>query len=161
MSLTSWVKQYENELIGKYLSRNPNPEVISYLEKNPDMIDWPYLSENPAAVETLKKNKHCIHWKKICLNPHPQAMEMIKEHYAHYLKRWKEKGIRTPTDMVLSWENLSKNPNAVEFLKENPQNICGYYQENDNEWEGGPDSVVDEEVQVEKGIQNEIHYGYL
>jgi ABC-type Fe3+-hydroxamate transport system substrate-binding protein len=56
MSLTSWVKQYENELIGKYLSRNPNPEVISYLEKNPDMIDWPYLSENPAAVETLKKN---------------------------------------------------------------------------------------------------------
>jgi hypothetical protein len=159
MSLAPWVKQYESELIEEYLSRNTNPEAIKYLENNPKMIHWKYLSENPVAIEILKKNKHRIDWKNICLNPHPEAMEMIKEHYSHYLKRWKEKGIRTPPHMVLSWENLSKNPNAVEFLKENPQNVCGYFQENENDWEGAPECVINEVE--ERGILNEIHYGYL
>ncbi len=57
MSLAPWVKQYEDELVEKYLSRNPNPEVISYLEQNPSMISWDNLSENPVAIEILKKNK--------------------------------------------------------------------------------------------------------
>ncbi len=160
MSLAPWVKQYEDELVEKYLSRNPNPEVISYLEQNPSMISWDNLSENPVAIEILKKNKHCINWKKICLNPHPETMEMINEHYAHYLKRWKEKGIRTPPHMILSWENLSKNPNAVEFLKENPQNVCWYFQENENEWEGGPERIINDE-ELDKKNPDEIHYGYL
>jgi hypothetical protein len=160
MSLAHWIKQYEHELLEKYLSSNPNPEAIKYLENNPKMISWENLSKNLNAIEMLKKNKHRIDWKNICLNPHPEAMEMIKEHYAHYLKRWRERGRRTPPDMVLSWENLSKNPNAVEFLRENPQNVCWYFQENENDWEGAPECVIGQEVE-ERGILNEIHYGYL
>jgi hypothetical protein len=160
MSLANWIKQYESELVEEYLSRNTNPEVIKYLENNPKMIHWQYLSENPVAIEILKKNTHRIDWKNICLNPHPEAMEMIKEHYSHYLKRWKERGIRTPPHMVLSWENLSKNPNAVEFLKENPQNVCGYFQEYDNDWAEGPVCLTDEELE-EREIISQIEYGYL
>lgn len=160
MSLALWVKQYEYELKAKYLSRNPNPELVSYLEKNPNMVCWEYLSENPVAIEILKKNQSRVEWKNICLNPHPEAMEMIKEHYAHYLKRWKERGGRTPTHMVLSWKNLSKNPNAVEFLKENPQNVCGYFQEYENDWSEGAVSLTDEQ-QYERITLSEIDYSNL
>uniref|UniRef100_A0A6C0HCU5 Uncharacterized protein n=1 Tax=viral metagenome TaxID=1070528 RepID=A0A6C0HCU5_9ZZZZ len=120
MSLASWMQPYEEYIDLSYLAMNPHPNVIPYLQQYPDIIDWEYLSTNPTAIELLKENTNCINWKQICLNPHPEAIEFVKEHYKTYLKRWTEKRRRIPYDLVLSWENLSQNPSAVKFLKKNP-----------------------------------------
>jgi hypothetical protein len=81
MSLAPWVKQYESELIEEYLSLNSNSEVISYLEKKPDMISWEHLSENPNAVEILKKNKHILDLAKRTKIPHIVAH--LKNYFWH------------------------------------------------------------------------------
>jgi hypothetical protein len=33
-----------------------NNEAISFLEANPEKIDWSYLSENPNAIQLLETN---------------------------------------------------------------------------------------------------------
>ena len=129
MSLVSWIKLYEDHLVPRFLATNPNPNLINYLKENKHMIDWPNLSKNPNAIEFLKENKHMINWPNLCLNPHPEAIELIKNHHAYYLKLWQEKGRRIPYDMVLSWRNLSKNPYAIDFLKENPVYTYWAFQE--------------------------------
>ena len=119
MSLASWIQPYEEYIEIEHLATNPNPQLIPYLTENEDMIDWSNLSKNPIAIDMFW-NTNCIDWKNLCLNPHPKAIELIQKHHAHYVKRWKEKGRRIPYDMVLSWENLSQNPSAIDFLRENP-----------------------------------------
>ena len=42
---------------------------IYFLEKNPDKIDWSFLSENPAAIHLLEKNPDKINWYMLSSNP--------------------------------------------------------------------------------------------
>jgi hypothetical protein len=146
MSLASWIESYAYELFDKpYLAINPNPQLIAYLQANPKMIDWEYLSSNLNAIEFLKQNKPRIDWKQICLNPHPEAIQMIKNHHEHYLLRWEEKRRRIPYDVMLSWSNLSQNTGAVKFLEKYPENDLWFIQqppydpnENDYDYAGNP-----------------------
>ena len=160
MPLASWIQPYEEYIEPEYLAINPNPQLISYLKDNEDMIDWPNLSKNPIAIDILKENQRCIDWRNICLNPHPEAMELIKEHHAYYVKRWKEKGRRIPYDMVLSWENLSQNPSAIDFLRENPVYRDWGFQE--PPYEPNQDDY-DYESEYLKNLypDNTIHWGFL
>jgi hypothetical protein len=129
MTLATWIQQYEDDLDIKWLSINSSPNLIPYLETNPDLIDWYMLSTNSVAIELLKKNKNCIHWSNICLNHHPDAIELIRNHHEHYINQWTQKHRRIPYDMMLSWENLSQNPAAIEFLEEYPFNELWSVQE--------------------------------
>ena len=160
MPLASWIQPYEEYIEPEYLAINPNPQLISYLKDNEDMIDWPNLSKNPIAIDILKENQRCIDWRNICLNPHPEAIGLIKEHHAYYVKRWKEKGRRIPYDMVLSWENLSQNPSAIDFLRENPVYRDWGFQE--PPYEPNQDDY-DYESEYLKNLypDNEIHWGFL
>ena len=45
------------------------PEAIQLLEKNPDKIDWFWLSSNPAAIQLLKANPEKIDWAMFSSNP--------------------------------------------------------------------------------------------
>lgn len=161
MSLVNWIKHYKHLIKPDMLANNPNPKLLPYLEKNPCMIDWVNLSKNSNAIQILKENTSFIDWKTVCLNPHPEAMELIQGHYDHYLKRWKDnKSRRMPYDMVLSWENLSQNPRAIKFLKKNPRYTNWYYQE--PPYEANQDDA-DYESEYLKNLypDNEIHWGFL
>ena len=46
------------------------------LEKNPEKIDWGYLSSNPNAIELLEKNQEKIDWKM--LNFNPKGIDLLK-----------------------------------------------------------------------------------
>jgi ribosomal protein L24E len=129
MTLATWIQQYEDDLDLKLLAVNQSPKLIPYLETNPDLIDWYMLSTNSVAIELLKKNKNCIHWSNICLNPHPDAIGLIRNHHEHYINQWVNKHRRIPYDMMLSWENLSQNTSAIEFLEEYPFNELWSVQE--------------------------------
>lgn len=145
MSLVPWIQPYEDYLELNWLPTNPNPKLIEYLDANHKMIDWMYLSSNQNAIELLKQNKSFIDWKQICLNPHPDALTLVKSHHEHYLEQWNKKHRRIPYDMMLSWDNLSQNPSAVEFLKDYPINILWRIQqppydphEDDYDYPGNP-----------------------
>jgi len=131
MSLAYWLQPYEYNLDPSWLAKNTNPNLIPYLceEEHINIIDWSSLSNNPNALEMLKQNMCCIDWQNICLNPHPEAIELIQKHHEEYLQRWNEKRRRIPYDMVLSWENLSQNPSAIKFLKKYPTNTLWSKQE--------------------------------
>ena len=159
MSLSRWIQPYEEYIEMEYLAVNPNPQLIPYLKENEYMIDWSNLSKNPNAIDMLYES-NCIDWKNLCLNLHPKAIELIKEHHAYYVKRWKEKARRTPYDMVLSWENLSQNPSAIDFLREIPLYRDWRFQE--PPYEANQDDYgYESEYLNNLYIDNEIHWGFL
>ena len=54
--LLDWID--ESKFIPCNLSRNPN--ALYLLEKNPEMIDWNWISCNPSAIHLLLKNQDKI-----------------------------------------------------------------------------------------------------
>jgi len=46
-----------------------NPRAGSYLESNPEKIDWTYLSSNPSAIHLLEQNQDKIDWTYLSSNP--------------------------------------------------------------------------------------------
>jgi len=65
-----------------WLSRNPN--VIHLLEKNPEKINWSGLSQNPNAIHLLEKNPGKISW--YWLSSNPSIFEIDQEQYKKDLK---------------------------------------------------------------------------
>ena len=102
------------------------------------MIDWKALSANPNAIDLFIYDygiselhpSHYIHWQQMCLNPHPEALRLIKERHSMNMEKY-NRGKRIDPACILHWQNLSKNtnPDAIAFLKENPKNVCFYRQE--------------------------------
>jgi len=157
--LADWIKQHENELELDWLAKNTSPHLISYLNNKPEKRNWQYLSRNPNVIDLLKSSPQYIDWREICLNPHPDAIVLIKNHHEYYIKQWTHKKRRIPHDMMLSWENLSQNPAATEFLKEYPMNELWFVQkppydprEDDPDYEGNPyfDNLYPDYRQVKK-----------
>ena len=71
---------------------------IHLLEKNPEKINWRYLSLNPNASQLLEKNLEKISWKE--LSRTSNAVDLLEKN--------PEK---------ISWCRLSENPNAVHLLE--------------------------------------------
>jgi hypothetical protein len=94
-----------------------NPNAIHLLEKrikspiNDVKRFWGNLSKNPNAIKLLEENKKYINWEEIGLNPN--AVEFIEKHFLE-IPICQLKNLTT---------NLSKNENAISFLKKNRNHI--------------------------------------
>ena len=140
MSFINFVRDNIQNIEPECLAMNPNPKLINYLKRNPAMIDWKALSANPNAIDLFIYDygiselhpSHYIDWSQMCLNPHPQALRLIKERHSMNMEKY-NKGKRIDPACILHWQNLSKNTNpaAIAFLKENPKNVCFYRQEHE------------------------------
>lgn len=140
MSFVIWIDDEKQNIVPECLAMNPNPKLVSYLKRNPAMIDWKVLSANPVAIDlfvydysiTEYHPSGMIDWQQICLNPHSEAIRLIKDRHEMNMEKY-NKGERIDPYFILHWQNLSKNtnPDAIAFLKENPVNLCFYRQEHD------------------------------
>jgi hypothetical protein len=138
MSFVGWINNEKQNIVPECLAMNPNPKLVNYLKRNPAMIDWKVLSANPNAIDLFVYDygiseyhpSGLIDWQQICLNPHPEAIRLIKERHRMNMEKY-NKGKRIDPYCILHWQNLSKNtnPDAIAFLKENPVNLCFYRQE--------------------------------
>lgn len=86
-----------------------NPKAVPFLEKNPHLIHWRYLSGNSEARDLLKTaDPKKLDWWRISDNS--GAIELI------------EKELLEP-DSRVDWWNLSSNPGAIKILEKNPDKI--------------------------------------
>lgn len=124
-------------------NQNPHPRAIDYLIQNPDKIiwdavslnigarklfdifgyskvDWLVLSGNPCVIDILLKNTDKIYWPYFNMNPHPKAVEYLKEHYELIdwtfisMNPYAEEIIVKNLDKI-NWKTLSKNPCIFQF----------------------------------------------
>jgi len=160
MSFVDWINSYKENIVPECLAMNPSPKLLKYLKRNPAMIVWKVLSANPVAIDLFIHDYgyniygfnpvHFINWSQMCLNPHPEAIRLIKERHAKNMEKY-NKGKRIEPYYILHWQNLSKNtnPDAIAFLKENPVNRCFYRQEKDYDaHEDDPDYNPYEETTI-------------
>lgn len=154
MSFVGWINNDKQNIVPECLAMNPNPKLVDYLKRNPAMVDWKVLSANPVAIDlfvydygiTEYHPSGLIDWQQICLNPHPEAIRLIKERHRMNMEKYNN-GKRIHPYCILHWQNLSKNtnPDAIAFLKENPVNLCFYRQEHDYDpYEDDNDYTPDE-----------------
>jgi hypothetical protein len=126
--LVPLLEKHQDRIYWRYLSRNPN--AIHLLEANPDKISWDMLSENPSAIHLLEANPEKINWYHMSINPN--AIHLLKRNSNQI--SWEYLAMN-PNIMQLPMEiledtivrgffiinkvgiNLSKNPNAVDFLR--------------------------------------------
>jgi len=124
-------------------NQNPHPRAIDYLIQNPDKIiwdalslnsgarklfdifgyskvDWLVLSGNPCVIDILLKNTNKVYWPYFNMNPHPKAVEYLKEHYELIdwtfisMNPYAEEIIVKNLDKI-NWKTLSKNPCIFQF----------------------------------------------
>jgi hypothetical protein len=88
-----------------------NPNAISFLQENPNYINWSMLSRNSNAVSILYNNISKIHWHELSCNTSND--EKLLELFLSVNKD------------NLCWTGLSSNPsnNAVTMLYSNPEKI--------------------------------------
>ncbi len=107
----------EDKLNMTYLSMNQNPEVIPFLERNIDKVVWQYIFTKNVEdkrwlefiIRNLDKIKNERDWRFIS--------EIRNKDFLHILEENKEK---------IDWINISSNPHAYRFLKENLDKISWY-----------------------------------
>jgi|694.fasta_scaffold09537_17 hypothetical protein len=92
-----------------------NPNAIELLKENPEKIDWNYLSSNPNAIDLLKTNIKMVKWCKVCKIRNYKAINLIRNYFDK--KNYK----------YLDWLELSRNPYAIDLLKENQDKIKWNY----------------------------------
>jgi len=96
--LLDWI--HTNKIDWVNLSKNSNPNVISFLEKNPDKIDRFYLSGNQNAIPLLKKYPDKIDWWGLSQNPNPKAIPLLEANQDK-----------------IDWNWLLRNPNAIPLIE--------------------------------------------
>lgn len=82
-----------------------NPRCIEIVQ-NSNYFNWNCLSKNPKAIPILRKNIKYIDWKRFCMNPCKEAIELIMQY----------------PDKI-EWMHLSSNPYAIDILRQNPDKI--------------------------------------
>ena len=113
--LRSWFPS--NKLSNDFVSANLNSIDFFSLPQNRRLIVWHILSENPNAVDflSLPENKKFIFYQYLSCNKssNPKLIELLKDYI-----------IANPSiksKKQLNWEELSKNPYAIEILT-SPEN---------------------------------------
>jgi hypothetical protein len=128
-----------------------NSGAIELLKENIDKIDWNFLSENSGAIELLEENKDKINWENFSSNTstNQKAYELLMERIEYEKKlsshdRYKLKNsiswpklmsenpaiikiLEKNVDEYIHWNYLSKNPYAINLIKNNLENIKYYW----------------------------------
>jgi hypothetical protein len=73
-------------------------------------INWSFFSLNPNAIDylSLPENKKRIDYSQLSNNTNSKALELIKAEL-----------MQNPNNPDIDWSALSKNPEAIQILKEN------------------------------------------
>jgi hypothetical protein len=112
-TLVSWLPS--NKLSNDFVSANPNAIDFFSLEQNRTFISWYVLSENPNAIDflSLPENKNFIKYNYLSCNKssNPKLIELLKAELKANPNIRRQK----------NWEELSKNPYAIEILT-SPEN---------------------------------------
>ena len=113
--LRDWLPS--NKLSNDIVSANPNAIDFFSLPHNRRLIAWHILSENPNAVDflSLSENKERIFYHYLSCNKssNPKLIELLQDYIIA------NPSIRSKRQ--LNWEELSKNPYAIEILT-SPEN---------------------------------------
>jgi len=116
--LRSWFPS--NKLSNDFVSANPNAIDFFSLQHNRRFIAWHILSENPNAIDflSLPANKSFISYHYLSRNKssNPKLIELLKTELRRKHGSWSPE-IRKE----INWEELSKNPYAIEILT-SPEN---------------------------------------
>jgi hypothetical protein len=111
--LRSWFPS--NKLSNDFVSANPNAIDFFSLQQNRRFIAWHILSENPNAIDflSLPDNKKHIFFHYLACNKssNPKLIELLKT----------ELKANPDIRRKINWEELSKNPYAIEILT-SPEN---------------------------------------
>ena len=112
----NFIQTESNKLLYiKELSFNKNEELLQYLYKHHSQyIDWNYLNTNPVAIDILLENMDKINFYQFSLNPHPKAVELLKQ-YPHRID-WENFSAHI-TDYALIAQH---NPILKDFIWTNP-----------------------------------------
>jgi len=136
--MLDWIDK--NKLFNERLSFNQC--AVYYLEDNPDLINWSYMSRNPSGIEILKNNKHKINWSWITSNEN--AKDII-ESYIEPLYYFEKKSIIKNSCMIdfiekyyLNFDfsdkcDLLQNKKSSQIFENNISdlhNIMSYLQDN-------------------------------
>jgi ribosomal protein L24E len=114
-SLNNFMNERNKLLYIKELSFNKNEELLRYLYKHHSQyIDWNYLNTNPVAIDILLENMDKINFYQFSLNPHPKAVELLKQ-YPHRID-WENFSAHI-TDYALIAQH---NPILKDFIWTNP-----------------------------------------
>ena len=109
--LRDWLPS--NKLGNDFVSANPNAIDFLSLPHNRRLIAWHILSENPNAVDflSLPENKKFIFYHYLSCNKssNPKLIKLLKDY------------IKANADPHINWEELSKNPYAIDILT-SPEN---------------------------------------
>jgi hypothetical protein len=87
-----------------YLCMNAN--AMHIIRKNPDKINWRWLSRNPNAMDLLEKNQDKINWIEFWFNPGIFTYDYEEmRHSRHDLKQEIIKKALHPTRIMQWLEN--------------------------------------------------------
>jgi hypothetical protein len=122
---------HQNKINWWPFCKNTHPLAIELLEKNPEKINWTYLSANPAAIDLIKKHVDTlVDFRTLSKNPHPEAVEILTAHSFRPQIDWEAVSGNPSAIQLLkkhiekiSWEALSGNPNGIELLEQYPDKI--------------------------------------
>jgi hypothetical protein len=132
----------DNEKIA-WNNLSANPEAIPLLEKNPDKIDWIYLSSNssPNAIKLLKERAEYengltrdaynlltnkLRW--LFLSNNLNAIKILEANQGKIVWEGLSNNLKA-IDLLeenkdkIVWDTLSGNPEAIDLLKENKDKI--------------------------------------
>ena len=126
------LKKYYNCIVWYKLAKNSNPNVIKLLQKqikvgftdnDSEESVWFSLSQNPNTMEILKDNPDKIIWCELSKNSNPDAIELLKNRITYESNLSREEYYDLEGRNRINWKGLSANPNAIDLLKENPEQI--------------------------------------
>jgi len=91
-----------------------NPSAMQLLEKNPDKIDWYWLSGNPSegAIQLLEKNQDKIYWEALSQNQLKSAIQLLEKNQ----------------DKIY-WEGLSQNSHIFNYDYNKMKDNCMLFKE--------------------------------
>jgi len=162
-ALTIMIEKFKNKISSEGISLNTNPLTIKYLEDNPKLINWNYLSANPDAINIIKKNKDLISWSSLSMNN--CAYKLLKENQdkIDWYNICYNDNPKVVSDIIdknldkdISWTILSKNntDKAIEILlrEENKNKI---------DWEFFSANSNNKAIDILKENKNKIDFEYL
>jgi hypothetical protein len=117
----------------RYLTANPNPNIINILKKHFDCF-WSIcdIADNPDAIhiieEQIKDNDDVLYdgWCKLCCNPN--AIHIIEQNIEKIINICKRKCETNKLGYIITkwFNNLCSNPNAIHIIEQYIEDFIDY-----------------------------------